>query len=275
MVYFEAHRDQLLGELAEGVEVCGQRLRRKVGDELWPRLGLISCWADGHARSQLAGLRRWFPQVLLQPKGLLATESFVSLPFQGKKVLATTSHYLEFETDNNDLLRVEQLREGDQAAVVVTTGGGLIRYRLGDRIVVTDFLGKTPCIDFLGRQNVVSDLCGEKLSEAFVSVIFEDLAADGFSLLAPDSAGYTLYSSSDIDADAFERRLAENPQYAWAVQIGQLRPVRLVRVSDQAAAVYLDVRRSRGQKLGDIKPAALDTWTGWHDAFSAVQVPQS
>jgi hypothetical protein len=272
MTYFDAHRDQLLRELADGVEVCGHRLQRRVGDDPWPRLELISCWADGHARSQLAGLRRWFPEVAVQPKGLLATEAFISLPFRGRKVLAVTSHFFEFETDDKSLLRVEELKEGDEGTVVVTTGGGLVRYRLGDRIAVTGFLDKTPCIEFLGRQNVVSDICGEKLNEAFVGGIISDMADDGFSLLVPEEAGYTLYSNSDIDADALERRLAENPQYEWAVQIGQLRPVRVVRLSDDAAATYLEVRRSRGQKLGDIKPAALDAWPGWHDAFADIQV---
>jgi hypothetical protein len=272
MTFFDEHRNELLRQLADGVEVCGQRLQRRVGDDPWPRLELISCWADGHARSQLAGLRRWFPEVAVQPKGLLATEAFISLPFNGRKVIAVTSHFIEVETDDKGLLRVEELKEGDEGTVVVTTGGGLVRYRLGDRIAVTGFLDKTPCIEFLGRQNVVSDICGEKLNEAFVSGIIRDIAGDGFSLLVPEEAGYTLYSNSDIDADEFERRLAENPQYEWAVQIGQLRPVQVVRVSDDAAATYLEVRRSRGQRLGDIKPAALDAWPGWHEAFASIRV---
>jgi hypothetical protein len=270
MNFFDEHREDLLAQLANGVIVCGQRLQRSVCDDPWPRLELISCWADGHARSQIGGLRQWFPEVAIQPKGLLATEAFISLPYKDAKVLAVTSHFIEIETDSKKLLRVEELQEGDEGAVVVTTGGGLVRYRLGDRIVVTEFLEKTPCIEFLGRQGFVSDICGEKLNEAFVGRILRSFADDGFSLLVPDTAGYTLYSNGDIDAEALERRLAENPHYGWAVQIGQLQPVRVVKVSDAAASTYLEVCRSRGQKLGDVKPAALDAWPGWHDAFATI-----
>ena len=272
MSYFDAHRDELIDALANGVVVCGKRLRHKVQDDPWPRLELISCWTDGHAASQVSGLRQWFPEVAVQPKGLLATEAFISLPFQGAKVLAVTSHFIEIETDDKKLLRVEQLAEGDEGTVVVTTGGGLIRYRLGDRIAVSGFLDKTPCIEFLGRQGAGSDICGEKLNDAFVGGILRELSGDGFSLLVPNQAGYTLYSNSDIDAAALERRLAENPHYKWAVQINQLRPVRVVKVSDAASSVYLEVCCSRGQKLGDIKPAALDTWPGWHDTFAEIQM---
>lgn len=272
MGYLDEHRDSLLRELAAGIDVCGYRLQREITGDPWPKLGLISCWADGHAKLQLAGLKKWFPGVRVQPKGLLATEAIVSLPFEGRKVLAVTSHFLEFETDGGDLLRVGDLKEGDEVAVVVTTGSGLIRYRLGDRVAVTGFLERTPCIDFLGRGDMVSDLCGEKLNEAFVGRIVRRMVGEGFSLLVPEEAGYTLYCTMRVDERELERRLAENPQYEWAVQVGQLRPVRVVRVSEAAASTYLEVRRARGQKLGDIKPAALDCWGGWHDAFAPLRV---
>ena len=39
---------------------------------LWPRLEVISCWADGNAAGAAAALAARFPYVDLQPKGLLA-----------------------------------------------------------------------------------------------------------------------------------------------------------------------------------------------------------
>lgn len=48
---------------------------------LWPRLGLVSCWADGPAAQHLAPLVRAFPGVPIQAKGLLATEGVVSIPW--------------------------------------------------------------------------------------------------------------------------------------------------------------------------------------------------
>jgi len=275
MEYFEANGESLRRALADGVEVCGRRLRHRVPEQPWPHLRLISCWTDGHARSQVGALRQWFPETEIQPKGLMATEAFVSLPFSGHWPLAIRSHYLEFEFDDGRLLPVEELREGDEARVIVTTGGGLIRYRLGDRIVVTDFLCRTPCIRFLGRQDLVSDLCGEKLSEAFVGNVLRRLGMDGFSLLAPDGMGYTLYAAEPPAQAALETALAQNIHYRWAVEVGQLRPVRCFRVAGHAAQQYVEARRRQGQRLGDIKTSSLARDDGWSDVFDGHYVSDS
>src|SRR5690606_28873372 len=66
---------------------------------LWPKLSLISCWTDMHARAASERLAKMFPSSRIQPKGLLATEAFVSFPLEGRigSALAITSHFLEFE----------------------------------------------------------------------------------------------------------------------------------------------------------------------------------
>src|SRR4030095_13827461 len=51
-------------------------------ERLWPSLRLISCWGDAAAEIPLEQLRSRFPNVLVQPKGLISTEGFVSLPFE-------------------------------------------------------------------------------------------------------------------------------------------------------------------------------------------------
>lgn len=267
MLDFESHRDMLLAQLSEGVTVCGRRLRRNAPAEPWPRLGLISCWADGQAESQLASLKRWFPETPIQPKGLIATEAFVSLPFRGERPLAITSHYFELERDDGRLLGVSEMREGDEGVIIVSTGGGLLRYRLGDRVVVSGFLERTPCIRFLGRQDLVSDICGEKLTDAFVAAVLRDLEVSGFCLLAPDGAGYTLFAQSPPPARDLERRLQENIHYRWAVQMGQLRPAQTFQVNGDAEAAYLAACERRGKRSGDIKPVSLDSRCDWRPVF--------
>ena len=183
-------------------------------------------------------------------------------------MLAVTSHYFEFATDGGRLLKVEQLREGDEVSVVVTTGGGLVRYKLGDRVVVSGFCERTPCIEFIGRENTVSDLCGEKLTDAFVRKAISETGINGFSLLVPGQSGYTLYTSEEVSPALVDEKLSANFQYAWALRVGQLKPVKVVRVHQDAGEVYLEVCQSRGQLRGDIKPRALDSWDGWHDVLS-------
>ena len=76
---------------------------------IWPRLALISCWADAGSARYLGQLRELFPEVEIQPKGLLATEGCVSFPLTGRPapVLAVRSHFFEFqEIDAPERLRL-------------------------------------------------------------------------------------------------------------------------------------------------------------------------
>lgn len=62
-------------------------------EEIWPRLKLISCWGDGTAELAASNLKQLFPTTVVQPKGLLATEAFVTIPFAGVQPVAIRSHF--------------------------------------------------------------------------------------------------------------------------------------------------------------------------------------
>jgi hypothetical protein len=270
-------------ERARELHAVGPRDTRRV----WPRLALVSCWGDGHAALHLDGLRQALPGVALQPKGLLATEACVTIPFEGRLPLAVRSHFFEFlEDDGGDepgarARAAHELDEGGAYSVVVTTGGGLYRYRLEDRVVCDGRLRATPTLRFVGKQSHVSDLCGEKLREEFVvealrGVLRDAGAAPRFALLAPDpagtAAGYTLYLEADgsLPADLPSRldaALCAHGDYRYARDLGQLAPPRLFRIGGGALEAYFHRCRERGQRLGDVKPLALNALTGWSAAF--------
>jgi hypothetical protein len=262
-----------------GGEPLGVRLRR-----VWPSLALVSCWADAAAALGLDDVRSLFPGVPIQPKGLLATEGVVSVPLLGLPgaALALRSHFFEFEEAGAERPRLaHEVERSGRYRVVLTTGGGLYRYRLCDEVLVVGRLHGCPLLRFLGKADRVSDLVGEKLAEVHVRQVIERaLAARGwsvrFALLVPvpgRPSGYALYLQGPgvgDDADALaadvEAGLAENPHYRDAVALGQLRAVRvcLLRADGPAAwPIYEAACLERGQKLGDIKPAVLDAWTGW------------
>lgn len=266
--YFNQHREELARDLFHGIDVHGWKLKRELTGQPWPGLELISCWTDGHAKNYLPALQRHFPDTTIQAKGLVATEAFVSLPFAGARPLAITSHYLEFEFPDGRLKHVRELKEGDEAVVVVSTGGGLLRYRLGDQVAVKGFLHKTPCIEFLGRKGRISDRHGEKLDDAFVGRVLDELGVRGFSMLAPDGEGYTLFAEHPPGREQLEQALGKNIHYRWAVSNGQLRSVRICRVGSDASNAYQARCAERGQRLGDIKPTALDLYSDWHEVFS-------
>jgi hypothetical protein len=114
----------------------------------------------------------------------------------------------------------------------------------------------------------VSDLRGEKLSEAFVADVLRDLwttdERPSFATLrARDrngTAGYELtvpehtISPGDAIAQRLETGLSANPHYALARRLGQLEHVRVVTVPADAPLRELQTSPVR---IGDVKPQVL------------------
>jgi hypothetical protein len=253
-----------------------QAIARGRCDALWPRLAAVSSWMDGPSRVYAESLRtRFAATVQWAPKGLLATEGVVSIPFgQGDGCpLAIGSHYLEFVFDDGRVCDVSGLAAGDEVVVLLTTGGGLYRYALGDRVRVTRFTGRTPCIAFTGRAGATCDLVGEKLDERMVGDALAPVFASGASAcLVPDAqadvphyvmllAGVPRESAAML-RDAIETRLNRIFHYAHARRIGQLGPLRVCRLSDAPAPLGDLLQRAAersGIRAGDVKPSPFVT----------------
>lgn len=256
------------GDLCDGLEKHRASELRRIGpaspERWWPRLRVISCWGEQAAEPGWRALRDRFPSMRVQPKGLLATEAAVTIPWHGKQVLAVTSHFFEFLDDAGETRLAHELEIGSAYEVVVTNGGGLWRYRLGDHVECIGHMGMTPTLRFLGRAGNESDLRGEKLSEAFVAEAFAAVWPEGsrpsacLRAVSGDdvSARYELVVSHPVDdfvREALEVQLQRNPHYALARQLGQLQPLRVV-VDPDAGALQAD---SGPIRLGDIKPRIL------------------
>jgi hypothetical protein len=258
-------------------------------ERIWPNLKIISCWTHGASEIYAENLGRLFPRVAIQGKGLVATEAFVSFPFQEQAdpVLAVTAHFFEFQDSNTQDIRLaHQLTKGSEYQVIVTTGSGLYRYPLGDRVRVSGFIGGAPCLRFIGREGVISDLFGEKLDATFVEKIIrralgQQNTRTTFLLLAPvtgdrDGTSYTLFLETDQFFDSprlkesLENGLAENFHYAHCRKLGQLAAVRLFRISQKsksAEAVYFEEMRKNKTKPGDVKMSVLNRRLGWEQRF--------
>ena len=249
---------------------------------LWPHLQVVSCWGDAQAALPCADLQKRLPRVTTQSKGLLATEAFVSIPFHGHHPLAITSHFLEFVDEKGAVSLAHELRRREAYRVIVTTAGGLWRYRLGDIVEVDGFIAGTPSLRFLGRGSGVSDLCGEKLTEVFVTRAIATACAScgfapAFAMLAPerDTAGhwhYTIFLGEYPPAPflpALEAELRANPHYAICRALSQLGPLRSFRATGTAYDAFCNASTWRGRRLGDIKPQSLSFRTDWRECFGA------
>lgn len=231
--------------------------------DIWPHLKLISCWTSGPAKIYNQQLKKRFPHVLIQDKGLMATEGVTTIPHRNRLRLALNSHFYEFLDQNENAYLADEIEQDKEYEVVLTTGNGFARYRTGDWIKVTE----PGCVTFIGRKNI-SDLCGEKLNELFVLPILEEAAhrfdLGSFTILAPEfkeKGGYVLISDgqhSEGAASFIEEKLCQSFHYNYCRQLGQLDPISGLYMRN-AGKIYQSICIKKGQKLGDIKPCSLHT----------------
>ncbi|MBT8091316.1 MAG: GH3 auxin-responsive promoter family protein [Gammaproteobacteria bacterium] len=296
LAHLRRHWSSLLEDLHAGIDLAEPQLqisadpaRARDLDQLgpddagaiWPSLRLISCWGDAHAAGPLEDVRSSFPGVSVQPKGLVATEAFATLPFGACRPLAIRSHFFEFMDEHGIVHPGWSLQQGESYSIVVTTGGGLYRYRLQDRVKVTGYLHDVPSLCFTGKEDNISDYFGEKLDETFVAqcleIVFDKFdLAPRFSMLAMDMPGnppgYSLYLQCESAAPEeltkqLELELCRNPHYELCVRLGQLRPVRTIEVAERAYEIYSQSLVQRGMRLGDIKPTPLSRLCDWSKTF--------
>ena len=257
--------------------------------QVWPNLKLISCWTDANANLYLAKLKSFFPKVEIQGKGLLATEGVISFPVIGEQghLLAIRSHFFEFiEYPKADKIKFAwELEVGKIYSVVLTTGGGLYRYKLQDLVKVIGFTGQIPRIIFVGKEEKIVDYFGEKLNEYYVQEVLNKLLAKydikaKFYMLAleneKDNNFYTLFLEMElVVAKQLEKlileldnRLRNNYHYDYCRKLGQLKEIRIFIIEEHGVQTYLQLREQAGQKLGDIKPAVLDNKRNWSQRFN-------
>ena len=278
------NRELLVDRLIRANPVRGRAVGRVlVGDSpipesiatIWPRLALISCWADGHAKYYLDEMVEWFPQVEIQPKGLIATEALVSFPLMDRtgSALAIRSHFFEFLHASGEIRLAHELSAGESYQPIVSTGGGFYRYLMNDVIEVVGHWNQCPLIRFVGRAGGSTDLVGEKLSSPFVDdVLAEWRKAIGGTekthraMLLPSvtRARYLMLMESHGEtqhvplAQWLDEMLRQNPHYDYARALDQLQSPIVVRLSvDCLWPLYEASCLDCGLRLGDIKPTGL------------------
>src|SRR5690606_17998830 len=130
--------------------------------------------------------------------------------------------------DSGKVIPAWSLRVGQQVAPVISTGSGLLRYRMGDHLQVSGLVNTVPALTFLGREDGV-DLVGEKLSSQTAQQLLDDIATaftvHTVSLVALEESddnarpGYIalLEHAGEVDlrriADHAEKILQENFHY--------------------------------------------------------------
>ncbi len=220
---------------------------------LWPRLALISAWDSSTSQYWAQKLQEFFPHVAFQGKGLWATEGVITIPIGDCKLLASRSHFYEFQLeDSSDVLPAWELEAGMKVEPILTTSSGLLRYQLNDLMTCEGSYNGIPCLDFKGRLGG-TDMVGEKLDRRIVTSILQNLRDKNISafsligILENSKARYellvgTLPNSSlqyeELIAKHVDDQLREHFHYNLARDLGQLDAVRLT-VSNDPLTTYM------------------------------------
>jgi hypothetical protein len=262
------------GELAQDKEMNSRTsgLLRSVRDltelipDLWPGLSLISAWESAESAPWAEEVKKLFPHVPFQGKGLFATEGVVTIPFQGHFPLAYQSHFYEFRR-GGEIIPSWELRLGDEVSPVLTTASGLIRYELSDKLEVNEVMDGVPCLTFLGRSGGV-DMVGEKMDRDLVRVYFEELRTSHptlqpMTLMALESRdpGYVLVHQGQVSGE-IEAPLMRIHHYKLARELGQLAPLKTLEVSDPHV-FWRQLAKNRGMIEGDQKADLLVKVKEW------------
>ncbi len=245
---------------------------------LWPALKMVSCWADASSRPFYNNLKKRLPHAQFQGKGLLSTEGVTTVPGHlDIPVLAADSGFFEFLDTQGLSCFAWELQSGAQYEVVMTTSGGLYRYRTGDLVKCEGYSENLPLLRFQGRNGLVSDIVGEKLTEQFVDSCLQDIA--GFRMLVPrmlGKPGYVLILDEQTGNDCkslvatIEKRLMENSQYEYARRIGQLDLLEVLPVRNPTES-FMARMTHNGARLGDIKVPSLRSEPDWLKTFTGAE----
>jgi hypothetical protein len=185
--------------------------------DLWPRLELVVVWLGGAAGFYAPKVQELYSPRCTRDLGFTASEGFFAVPLSdGTPVAAPvlTRVFMEFipEADNDGdqprTLLAHELERGARYFLVVTTTGGLFRYRMEDLVEVAGGCGRggrSPSLRFLSKGSRILSLTGEKVSEAQASEAASAAVRDS----GLDLAGFTV--SLRLPAD-------ERPGYVVAIE---------------------------------------------------------
>ncbi len=264
---------------------------------VWPDLACIACWKGGTVGMYLERFGDYFdPATPVRDIGYFASEvrGSVVLSDEGSAgVLSVTENLFEFAPANgagkpsgDELLLPQQLEQGKQYFIYVTTLAGLYRYEMNDLMEVTGFYGQTPVLRFLQKGKGMVSFTGEKLSESQVIAAVERGLADrrgAFEFIAavgevPDGTPRYAFLiefdqlPDDDEARRMLRRIEDalcevNVEYATKrkslrVDVPVLRTIRLGAFND-----YRRREVEKGRKDGQFKTLRLTTNTAFADEF--------
>jgi len=138
------------------VGTCVARVRLAAHKGGVPNLRVISCWTDASSRLAVPAAPRVCsgrPHSRQRPVG--HGRGSLCAP-RGARLLRGRCDFAFLrimEKTRRNAWLLHELEANHEYSALLTTGGGLYRYRLGDRVRVVGFARNTPLLEFLGKED--------------------------------------------------------------------------------------------------------------------------
>ncbi|MBW2278513.1 MAG: GH3 auxin-responsive promoter family protein, partial [Deltaproteobacteria bacterium] len=225
-------------------------------------------------------LKTWFHQdTPMLDFGYIASEvnaTDLLDPATDGSLLQVQNAFYEFvPVEENDLsdktfLMAHQLEVGRKYFIYVTTFSGLYRYDMNDVIEVVGHFNQVPIIIFLYKGKGITNLQGEKLTEAqFIEALDKACQATGidyeffFAFADVDISGYKLYIEfkddqppervAELGRKVDEMLCAVNVEYDGKFKTDRLKPIAMIDVGRRAFERYREIRLAEGAHEGQLK----------------------
>jgi GH3 auxin-responsive promoter len=249
---------------------------------LWPALGTVVTWLGGGcalAARTIASLLP--PAARMIDFGYVASEMRGTIVVDADRDLALPlleDVFFEFvplerwERGDRETLLVDELEEGCDYQVIVTTFGGLVRYPMNDVLRAGPRIENTPTLRFLRKGRGMTSITGEKLSENQVSAAVTEVsrrlgAPVRFCILLADAErrryrAFVEFAGEPYDPASFARGLddglsALNIEYAAKRGSGRLQAIEAVPLAPGAGESYRKDCVARGQREAQLKLPCL------------------
>ena len=252
---------------------------------IWPNLTVIRSVAGGGFAPYTERLRRFIGNdVHIMYTGYSASEGAFSVPFEMDSpvsVMLPRSVYFEFvsvdEPDYEHTLGVEDLEEGKDYEVIITSGSGFYRYKMRDAIHCSGHMDKMPTIEFLYRLDQTVNLCGEKITEMVLRKVADKVA----ERMEMDLVDFSVYPNANtvppryeylyeffhanhtkLNLDELSRVTCDELKktsfdFKDMLEGGELGFVKAHVLQDETNQLWIDMRVAHGKTVNQIKPVHI------------------
>lgn len=252
---------------------------------MWPNLLVVRSVAGGGFTPYTQRLRRFIGNdVHILYTGYSASEGAFSVPFElddPSSVLLPRSVYFEFvpvdDPDYDHTLGVEDLQEGHDYEVIITSRSGFYRYKMRDAIRCVGHKGTMPTMEFLFRLDQTVNMHGEKTTELVLRKVADKVAARAgldlvdfsvypnvdhhparyeylFEFYHADHAAIDLAELSRITDEELR---AGNYDVSYMTEDGTFAPAIARVLQDETNQLWRDMRVMHGKAPNQIKPVHI------------------